>query len=80
MDDTTLSEIIPKRDHSRMATIMNGVITWSSNNFVNINWNKTKEMLITTNKDLLCDVLSNNNGQVERVYSLKLLDITIDDR
>ena len=30
-------------------------------------------------KDFLCDVLSNNNSLVERVYSFKFLGITIDD-
>jgi len=34
-------------------------------------------MLITTNKDTWCEVLSNNNRLVKRVHSLKLLGITI---
>jgi len=62
-----------------MATIMSDVISWSNDNLMNTNWNKTKEMLITTTKDLLCDVLSNNNSLVERVYPSSSLVITVDD-
>ena len=48
MDDTTLSEIIVNGDCSIMSTIMSDVINCTSNNLMNINWDKTKEMLITT--------------------------------
>jgi len=34
---------------------------------------QTEEMLITTDKDFSCDVLSNNNSLLERVYSFTLL-------
>jgi len=36
-------------------------------------------MLITTNKDMLCDVLCNDNNSIERVHSFKLLGVTIDE-
>jgi len=48
MDDNTLSEIIVNGDSSKMSTIMSDVINWTSNNLMDINWDKTKEMLITT--------------------------------
>jgi len=59
----------------------NECCNWSSNNnIMNTNRNKTKQMLITTNKDFLCNVHSNNNSLIiERVYSFKLIGITVDD-
>lgn len=79
MDDTTLSEIIVNGDCSRMNTIMSDVINWTSNNLMNINWDKTKEMLITTSRDMLCDALCVSNNTIERVHSYKLLGVTIDN-
>ena len=32
-----------------MTTILSDVVKWSNSNLMNINWNKTKEMLIGTN-------------------------------
>ena len=49
MDDTTLSEIILKDCCSKMTTILSDVVKLSNSNLMNINWNKTKEMLIGTN-------------------------------
>jgi len=68
MDDTILSEIV-NGDCSIMSTIMSDVINWTSNNLMNINWDKTKEMLITTSRDVLCDALCVNNNTIERVHS-----------
>ena len=62
-----------------MTAIMSEVITWSSNNLMNINWNKTKEMLITTSRDMLGDPMCYDNNLIERVHSFKLLGVTIDD-
>jgi len=44
MDDTTLSEIIPKGGCSNMPNMCDNV-KWSGDNQININWGKTKEML-----------------------------------
>ena len=51
-----------QRIKSLVDRIMSAVITWSRNSLMNVNWNKIKEMFITTNMDFLCDVLSNNNS------------------
>jgi len=48
VDDTTLTEIMPKDGYSKMSTIINDVISWSCKNLMNINWSKTKEMVIVT--------------------------------
>jgi len=53
---------IMQRIKSLVDRIMSAVITWSRNSLMNVNWNKIKEMFITTNMDFLCDVLSNNNS------------------
>jgi len=49
MDDTTLTEIIPSGDNSKMSAMVHDVVMWSVKNQMNINWGKTKEMLIGTN-------------------------------
>jgi len=48
VDDTTLTEIIPKDGSSKMSSIINDIISWSCKNLMNINWSKTKEMAIVT--------------------------------
>ena len=45
MDDTTLSIIIPKRTDSNMDCLLNEVVNWSCDNFMNINWYKMKEIV-----------------------------------
>jgi len=80
VDDTTLTEIIPKDGFSKMSSIINDVISWSCKNLMNINWSKTKEMAIVTKGDgSPFDALSFNNNIVEQVHSFKLLGVTIDD-
>jgi len=43
---TTLSEIIPKGTDSNMDCLLNEVVNWSCGNLMNINWYKTKEMVL----------------------------------
>ena len=74
-----LSEIIVHGNCSKMSTIMSDVINWTSNNLMNINWDKTKEMLITTSRDMLCDALCVSNNTIERVHSYKLLGVTVNN-
>jgi len=45
---------------------------------MNINWDKTKEMLVSMNSpNLLSDALCVNGNVIERMYSYKLLGIVI---
>jgi len=45
---------------------------------MNINWGKTKEMLVSMNSpSLLSDALCVNDNVIERVYSNELLGIVI---
>jgi len=79
MDDTTLSEVIPKGGSSSMLSILTDVVNWSKDNLMNINWNKTKEMRIGSNMaNILDDVLCYNDTQIKQVCSFKLLGIVID--
>jgi len=78
VDDTTLTEIIPKDGSSK--SIINDVISWFCKNLMNINWSKTKEMaIVTKGAGSPFDALSFSNNIVEQVHSLKLLGVTIAD-
>ena len=46
VDDTTLSEIIAKGSTSKMQRTVDELVKWSKLNCLNINSNKTKEMVI----------------------------------
>ena len=61
-----------------MPAILCDVFKWSGNNQMNINWDKTKEMLVSMNSpNLLSDALCVNDNVIERVHSYKLLGIVI---
>ena len=80
VDDTTLTEIIPKDGFSKMSSIINDVISWSCKNLMNINRSKTKEMaIVTKGAGSPFDASSFSNNIVEQVHSFKLLDVTIYD-
>ena len=69
MDDTTLTEIIPSGVNSKMSAMVHDVVMWSvKNQMNNINWGKTKEMLIGTNTTgSIDDILCKGNNTIERV-------------
>jgi len=48
MDDTTLTEIIPKAALNNMDLLLCEVLSWSGDNLMNINWCKIKEMILGT--------------------------------
>ena len=78
MDDTTLSEIIPKGSVSNMDSILREVVNWSCDNFMNINWRKTKEMVLGTKSASVSDLCVNDNS-IERVHVFKLLGVLLDN-
>ena len=53
------------------------LLNWSSNNHMNVNFKKTKEMLINTSHCNLPDKLSVANVEIERVNVFKLLGVHI---
>lgn len=78
MDDTTLSEIIPKGSVSNMDSILREVVNWLCDNFMNINWRKTKEMVLGTKSASVSDLCVNDNS-IERVHVFKLLGVLLDN-
>jgi len=80
IDDTTITEIIPKHHNSVMQIACSETETFSYNNFMNINTKKTKEMLLGSIARSTPDKLYINNLEIERVKKFKLLGITINDK
>jgi len=78
MDDTTLSEIIPKGTDSSMDCLLNEVVNWSCDNLMNINWYKMKEIVLGAKSAFISDLCVNDNV-VERVHVFKLLGVLLDD-
>ena len=52
-------------------------LNWSSNNHVNVNFKKTKEMIINTSHCNFLDKLSVSDVEIERVNVFKLLGVHI---
>jgi len=73
VDDTTLSEFIDKGQTSQMDVNVIQLLNWSSNNHMNINFKKTKEMIINTSHCNFPDKLSVSGVEIERVNVFKLL-------
>jgi len=46
IDDTTITEVIKKRQASQTASAVDELISWSSDNRMNVNTRKTKEMVL----------------------------------
>jgi len=80
MDDTTLSVIVQIIEESRMQVISNEVQKWSQNNRLNINADKTKEMVISfKKKKLKFNTLYIDDCPIEQVNSIKVLGLHITD-
>jgi len=78
VDDTTLSEIIPKGETcSNMSSSVEDILHWSQCNLMNINWNKTKELVLGSDLDKkFCQELCADGNIVERVSVFKLLGVS----
>ena len=75
VDDVTASEVLASGQHSIMQSVMNDIATWSSNNLMNLNAKKTKEMLVGTILKNPPPNLILNNNSIERVHIFKLLGV-----
>ena len=80
IDDVTATEVLSRDQSSNLQSITDSISDWSTDNNMNINIRKTKEMLIdmSTNKTNH-PLLHINNVNIERVSSFKLLGVTIQD-
>jgi hypothetical protein len=81
VDDTTLSETLNKNQTSLMPAYFQEVLNWSKTNLMNINFAKTKEMIIgSLNNDPPSALIASSNNIIERVHTYKLLGITLNDK
>jgi hypothetical protein len=78
VDDVTLSEIIKKLDCSMMPVHFNSVVEWSDVNLMNINFIKTKEMLLGSINKYPPPNISVNSNVIERVSMFKLLGVHVE--
>ena len=80
VDDTTASEIVSKGGTSHAQNIVDQVVTWSSNNRVQLNQDKCKELRISfANQPAIFDPLTINGKELEVVKTVKLLGLTVKD-
>ena len=80
VDDTTASEIVSKGGTSDARNIVDQVVTWSSNNRVQLNQDKCKELRISfANQPAIFDPLTINGKELEVVKTVKLLGLTVKD-
>ena len=79
VDDTTVTEILSRRQQSSMQQYYNELVDWTDSNLMRINDSKTKEMIIGSDAAIVAipPLLSSGSDQIERVDRFKLLGITI---
>ena len=77
MDDTTLSELAPKKEGSKMQSAANQVEKWSEDNQLGINCTKTKDMLISFGTSPNISPLTINGSDIEQVNHSKLLGVIV---
>jgi hypothetical protein len=80
VDDTTLTELLSKGVASQMDLRLAEIQDWSATNLMNINYSKTKEMLLGSVNNNPPPVLSCSGNVIERVTAFKLLGVIVDDK
>lgn len=78
VDDTTLTELLPKHAKTEMSTFLSNLLSWANENDMEINTTKTKEMILGPLARSNLPFLSTPTGTIERVTSFKLLGLQID--
>ena len=78
LDDVTLSEAVVQGTPSCFISSIEEIIVWSKQNHMNINWNKTKEMILGSVKDLIAQPLRVEEHDIQRVDYFKLLGLIVD--
>jgi hypothetical protein len=78
VDDSTLSEFFKKGDPSSMEIYFNKAVEWSKDNLMNINFKKTKEMLLgAVDSNEISELLIDGNT-ITRVSVYKLLGVHVE--
>jgi len=79
VDDSTLSELLPPNSQaSSMIQILEDLLSWTTDNHMQVNSTKTKEMIICPLTKLNLPPLATSSGTIERVSSFKLLGVHIE--
>ena len=79
VDDSTLSELLPPNSQaSSMIQYLEQLVTWTTDNHMQVNSTKTKEMIIGPLTKLNLPSLATPSGTIERVSSFKLLGVYIE--
>ena len=77
-DDTTVSEVIPKGDSSKLQETIHEIANWSRNNKFQLNPSKCKELIINfTKQSVIEDPIKMNDLPFETVSQAKILGVTI---
>ena len=79
VDDRTISEIISKEASSNMETIVDDIVKQASQDAMNVNGKKTKEMLIGPINKNPPPPLTLDGAVVDRVHTFKLLGVHVAD-
>ena len=80
VDDTTLSEKVPKGRQSRAQEAVDHVSNWSADNLFQLNLEKTKELTISfCRSPELFDPVIVDGTQIQATTSSKLLGLTINN-
>jgi len=77
MNNTTISEVIKKRQVNQIESDVGELISWSSDNRMNVNTRKTKEMILGPLARNPPHQLNIGNLTVYRVAQYKVLGVTI---
>ena len=80
VDDTTLSEIILQHESSHINEIISEVINCSNNNSMNINFSKTKELILGSMSRNPPTSIFIDGNEIQRVQVFKLLGVFIDNK
>jgi len=77
VDDTTLTEILRRGSISQMQTFIDGFVQQAAQNGMNVNGNKTKEMIIGSVVKNPPQQLTLSGATVDRVATFKLLGVHV---
>jgi len=78
VDDTTLTELLPKHAKTEMSIFLSNLLSWANEYNMEINTTKTKEMILGPVARSNIPFLSTPTGTIERVTTFKLLGLQID--
>ena len=78
VDDLTLTEIFKRGEPSAMSDHLNTATEWSRDNRMNVNYKKTKEMLLGAVNGNGISLLIVDGNTIARVSTFKLLGIHVE--